>query len=115
VKEIEFKLSNKNVITSEDKAQQEKFTFIPVDPDLAKKAKIAISQSIDSDVIESMGLPTEIGDTIIIDFGATSKQQKLTDENKIKEKVLEPVDPGEWQQPIPSRKKKGKAHGRKNS
>jgi hypothetical protein len=77
MKELEFKLKTKSVVTSEDKEEQEKYTYVPADPDLAKKVKIAISQSIDSDVIEEMGLPTEIGDKIFIEFGSTNRQTKL--------------------------------------
>ena len=77
MKELEFKLKTKSVVTSEDKEEQEKYTYVPADSDLAKKVKIAISQSIDSDVIEDIGLPTEIGDKVFIEFGSTNRQTKL--------------------------------------
>lgn len=78
MREIEFKLSKKGVVTSEDKAQQEKLFFIPTDPETAKKVKLIISQKVNDHIIEDMGLPVNIGDKVLVEFGATNKQTKLT-------------------------------------
>jgi len=113
-KEMKFKLKTKNTTTTEGEDEQEKFTYVPVADDLAKKVKIAISQVAGSDIVEDMGLPTEIGDTVFIEIGAKNKQTKLTEENRIEEpSIHEPIEASEFQDPEPQQKKKRRGrHGK---
>jgi hypothetical protein len=113
-KEMKFKLKNKDVKQAEDKEGKEVFTFVPVEEDLAKKIKISIYQTAGSDIVEDMGLPTEIGDTVNIEIGAKNKQSKLTDDNRVQDttKIHEPTEPGEFLDPEP-KKKRGRSNAKK--
>ncbi len=114
-REMKFKLKSKDVKQAEDKGDKEVFTYVPVEEDLAKKIKISIAQIVGSDIVEDMGLPTEIGDTVNIEIGAKNKQSKLTDDNRIQDtsKIHEPNEPGEYLNPEPTPKKKGRSNAKR--
>jgi len=106
-KELKFKLKKKSVLSDSDQDNdKETFLYVPVDETTAKKVKIAISQEAGSDIVEDMGLPVNVGDTVFIEIGKTSKQAKLTGANKIQEPAIhEPLPSDEFPQETKRKRK----------